>query len=86
VPAGPVRSIDEALESPHAAHRGMVVERDGIRMVGTPIKFSRTPGEVKSPPPRFAEDTRAVLAAHGFDVDEIETLAASGVIRKARRR
>jgi crotonobetainyl-CoA:carnitine CoA-transferase CaiB-like acyl-CoA transferase len=85
VPAGPVQSIDEALESPHAEYRGMVVAHDGVRMVGTPIKFSRTPGGVESAPPRFGQDTRAVLEAHGFDPDEIAALAAAGVIRNARR-
>ena len=86
VPAGPVRPVDEALSSPHAAHREMVVEQDGIRMVGTPIKFSRTPGGVASAPPRFGQDTKAVLEAHGFDADEIAALIEAGAIRTTRRK
>ena len=64
LPAGPVRAIDEALAAPHTAARHMVANLDGTRVIDTPIKFSRTPGGARTAPPRFAQDTDAVLGNH----------------------
>ncbi|MCU4159617.1 CoA transferase [Acidiphilium sp. AL] len=85
VPAGAVRPVDAALESPHAAHRAMVADLDGVKTLGTPIKFSRTPGGPAAPPPRFVQDQDAILAEHGFSPEEIAALEAEGAIRRTRR-
>ncbi|MGJ7511720.1 CaiB/BaiF CoA transferase family protein [Variovorax sp. GT1P44] len=51
VPAAPVLSVDAALEHPHTAHRGMVVELEGgYRGVASPIKLSRTPASYRHAP------------------------------------
>ncbi|MDM0076217.1 CoA transferase [Variovorax sp. J2P1-59] len=51
VPAAPVLSVDAALEHPHTAHRGMVVELEGgYRGVASPIKLSRTPATYRHAP------------------------------------
>ena len=86
VPCGPVFDSKQALEHPHTLHRQMVVEKDWYKGTATPIKFSRTPGRVKSAPPRFSEHARTVLAEHGFDAAAIERLAAAGVVVEKRRR
>jgi hypothetical protein len=78
VPAGPVMEAPEVLSHPHNLGRGMVVERDGYRGIGNPVKYSRTPTEVQKTPPRFGEDTRAVLAEAGYSEAEIEALIESG--------
>ncbi len=85
LPAGPVLAIDEALAAPHTIARGMVVEHDGVRTVATPIKLSRTPGETRSAPPRFAEHSEAVLAELGLDAADIASLERDGVIVERRR-
>ena len=85
LPCGPVLDTGQVLSHPHAAARGMVVEKDGYKGTGTPIKFSRTPGSVKSPPPRFSQHTREVLAEHGFDDAAIGKLIAAGVLVEKRR-
>jgi formyl-CoA transferase len=77
--------VDEAMEAPHTAHRQMVVELDGFRALGTPIKLSRTPGGARAKPPRFGEHGAAVLAAHGYSEDEIAALAAAGTVVTERR-
>ena len=51
LPAGPVRTVAEALESEEVAHRGMVRAIDHpaagpIRILGSPIHFSDTPVRV----------------------------------------
>ena len=86
LPAGPVKHVDEAVASPHAAHRQMVVEDGWFRGLGTPIKMSRTPGGARRPPPSFGQDGQEVLAAHGFSEAEITELRASGVLAETRRR
>ncbi len=86
LPAGPVMHIDEAMRADHTAHRRMVTRLDGYVGLGTPIKFSRTPGGTRRPPPRFAEGTDEVLAARGFSAAEIERLREAGVLPAKRRR
>ncbi len=86
VAAGPVQNTAEVWADPHTRHRGMAVEVDGYKNVGTPIKFSRTPGDAAARPPRFGEHARAVLADAGFDEAEVDALIAAGVVLEARRR
>jgi len=51
VPAAPVLNVDAALEHPHTAHRGMVVEMEGgYRGLGAPVKLSRTPATYRHAP------------------------------------
>ncbi len=85
LPAGPVLPIDAALAAPHTIAREMVVERDGYRGIGTPIKLSRTPGAVRAPPPRFGEHAHEILAEHGYAADEIAALQQEGVLFGTRR-
>jgi crotonobetainyl-CoA:carnitine CoA-transferase CaiB-like acyl-CoA transferase len=80
VPAGVLQSVDEALASPHAQARNMVVETDGVKSVGTPIKFSRTPARMRRGPPRFHQDTDPVLREAGYSADEIAALRRDGVL------
>ncbi len=85
LPAGPVLHVDEALEAPHTAARGMVTELDGYRALGTPIKLSRTPGGTRSVPPRFGEHGAAVLGEHGYSEEEIAALVDEGIVVTKRR-
>ncbi len=51
VPAAPVLSVEAALQHPHTAHRGMVVEMEGgYRGLGAPVKLSRTPASYRHAP------------------------------------
>jgi len=85
VPAGAVQPVDAALNSAHARHRAMVADLDGVRTLGTPIKFSRTPGGPRSAPPRFAQHQAEILTGHGYSEAEIAALEADQIIRPARR-
>ncbi|MEO1539323.1 MAG: CoA transferase [Pseudomonadota bacterium] len=79
VPAGPVLGAPEVISDPHTAHRGMVVEADGVRTLGNPVKLARTPPDpTRARPPSFGEHTRALLAEAGYDADSIAALIASG--------
>ena len=85
LPAGAVLPIDVAMAAPHTVARGMVVDVDGVRTLGTPIKLSRTPGGPQAGPPRFAEHAAAILADLGLSDGEIERLSQAGVAPRARR-
>jgi formyl-CoA transferase/CoA:oxalate CoA-transferase len=68
IPAGPVYSIDEAIEEGYFEQVGML-ERTAhpksgtVVTAGIPIRLSETPGSVRLPPPLLGEHTEAVLAA-----------------------
>ena len=73
VPVGPVHTLPEALTSEQARARGAVIEvaRDDVeggrlRLLGNPLKFSKTPVTYRRPPPRFGEDTDDVLENAGI--------------------
>jgi formyl-CoA transferase len=85
LPAGPVLHVDEALAAPHTAARKMVSELEGYRALGTPIKLSRTPGGIRSVPPRFGEHGGEVLAEHGYSEAEISALVEEGIVYTTRR-
>jgi crotonobetainyl-CoA:carnitine CoA-transferase CaiB-like acyl-CoA transferase len=85
VPSGPVRSIDQAHASPQARAREMSVslgERDGRerRVIGTPVKLSRTPWRVSGRVAAYGEDGTAVLREAGFTDAEIASLREAGVL------
>ncbi len=86
IPAGPILDMSGILTHEHALHRGMVVEgEDGYRGTGVPVKLGRTPGAVRSRPPRFGADGRKVLTEAGFSETEIENLLDLGVLLETRR-
>jgi len=85
LPCGPVLNTKQVLESEHTKARGMTYEMDWYKGTGTPVRLSRTPGGLKSTPPKFSQHAREVLKEHGFDDAAIERLAAAGVVVEKRR-
>jgi crotonobetainyl-CoA:carnitine CoA-transferase CaiB-like acyl-CoA transferase len=66
VPCGPVHDVDEVFKDPQILHRKIVKEVEypnvgRIKQLGTPMKFSETPCEIRSPPPFFGEHTEEIL-------------------------
>jgi crotonobetainyl-CoA:carnitine CoA-transferase CaiB-like acyl-CoA transferase len=85
VPAGPVLSVGEMQADPQTRARDMVVEvahgsLGTVETLGLPIKLSETPGGVAAGAPTYGEQTRAVLAEHGYTEAEIEALVAAGAV------
>ena len=79
----PVLGMDEAHRHPHNTERGTFVERDGIMQPNAAPRFSRTPGGIRCSPPVPGSGTRSVLADWDFGAEEIDDLAARGVIGPA---
>ena len=88
VPAGPVNAIPEVFTHPHTLHRGMraSVKGDEWEAPGIAAKLSRTPGTVRTAPPRFGDATREVLVETGYTATEVESLIETGVALTERRR
>lgn len=67
VPCGPVLSLKEVVEHPHTRHREMMVEVQGYRGTGSPIKLSRTAATYRRPPPAFGEHDEEILGRRKSD-------------------
>lgn len=86
VPCGPINRIDQVVEDPQVQARGMIAaihdpEVGVIRLPGSPIKFSRTPGRVDRRAPRLGEHTTDVLKEWlGFEGQTIDALKQEQVI------
>ena len=70
VPAGPVNTVDRALNDPQTVARGMVQEiehpRIGpLRMVASPLHLEATPPVIRRHPPMLGEHTEEVLGELG---------------------
>jgi alpha-methylacyl-CoA racemase len=83
----PVLDLDEALHSDLVRERGMVAELDQpgaerpVRLLGVPVKLSRTPGDPnRRPGPGLGEQTDAVLRSLGYDDAEVAALKAAGAV------
>ena len=73
VPCGQVRTVAEALADPQLAARDMVVDLahpqlGTVRLLGNPIKLSRSPAVIHRPPPGLGDHTAEVLAELTSDV------------------
>jgi len=81
----PVNRYADLPNDPQIQATGMLVEQDHpragrFRTLDTPIRFSRTPGTIRTPAPALGEHTDAVLAEAGLTRAEIDALRASGVV------
>jgi alpha-methylacyl-CoA racemase len=79
----PVLDLDEALDSELVRAREMVVEVEQpelgpVRLLGHPIKLSRTPADPTRPAPALGEHTEQVLREAGFGAGEIAALLETG--------
>ena len=79
----PILGLDEALDSELIGEREMVVEMEQpelgvVRLLGLPVKLTRTPGDATRPAPALGEHTAEVLDAAGFSPDEVAALIESG--------
>jgi crotonobetainyl-CoA:carnitine CoA-transferase CaiB-like acyl-CoA transferase len=85
VPCGPVLDMLQALSDPQTKAREMLVEVEHstlgpVKTLGLPVKFSATPGKVRTGAPLYGEHTREVLAEHGFSAEEIARFEGEGAI------
>ncbi len=86
IPAGPINAVDKVFGDPQTRARGMEVAMDHpsigtVRLIGSPIRFSRTPVRYRLHPPLLGEHTSPVLKdLLGMTDREIARLSEEGVI------
>lgn len=85
VACGPVLDTEEVMSSELAAHREMVVSKDGYTGFGNPVKLQRTPGEMQSIPPKFSEHAREILQGAGYTEAEVDALIEQNVVALERK-
>lgn len=66
VPVGLINNLAQAFEEPQVQAREMLIEmqhplKQKLKVIGSPIKMSRTPVEYKRAPPMLGEHTDAIL-------------------------
>ena len=88
IPCGPVNDIEQAVRDPQVEHLGMIqaVEHPrlgGLRIVGQPLHFERTPSGGARAAPDAGEHTREVLSGAGLDEEQIEELLRGGVVHES---
>jgi crotonobetainyl-CoA:carnitine CoA-transferase CaiB-like acyl-CoA transferase len=83
VPCGPINTIDQVFDEPQIKARGMQVDLPhplggDVSLVGNPIKFSRTPVQIESPPPTLGEHSEQVLRELlGYSEEQIKGVLGS---------
>jgi crotonobetainyl-CoA:carnitine CoA-transferase CaiB-like acyl-CoA transferase len=85
VPCGPIYSIDQVFADPQVQHLGIAQDvkkkdKSVMKLVGQPIRLSRTPSRLVAPPPALGEHTDAVLKEFGFTPKEIAALHKANAI------
>jgi crotonobetainyl-CoA:carnitine CoA-transferase CaiB-like acyl-CoA transferase len=90
IPCMPVVDIEDLMEDEHLKAVGMFEthhhpsEGDTI-LVRSPVKFSKSPGAIRSHAPRFGEHGAEILRELGYDDATIAKIAASGALITVNR-
>jgi crotonobetainyl-CoA:carnitine CoA-transferase CaiB-like acyl-CoA transferase len=85
VPATPVNTVDQVMNDPQTAERGIVQrvrhsKLGEIPVVGTPLHFSRMSPGVRRAAPQRGEHTDEILAEHGYTPARIQALRDKNVV------
>jgi crotonobetainyl-CoA:carnitine CoA-transferase CaiB-like acyl-CoA transferase len=89
VPVGAINDIAQLVEHPQVKARGTLVEMEHpragpVKVVGVPVRLSRTPGAIRSPSPRLGEHTEATLrSVLGLPEAEIARLVRERIVQQA---
>jgi crotonobetainyl-CoA:carnitine CoA-transferase CaiB-like acyl-CoA transferase len=79
---GPVYDLDEVFTDPQVLAREMLLKTEDrlSPQIGFPIKFSATPGEVRTYAPDLGEHTRQILSELHYTEEDIDQMQAQKVI------
>jgi CoA:oxalate CoA-transferase len=94
MPCGPLNSIADSAHDPLLISRNMFIdlpkagrEKGTMKVVNTPMNFSRTPAGPEGGAPVLGEHTREMLSSlSGLGRKEIEELESQGIINNIRSR
>ncbi len=83
---GKMLTLDELEHDPQIKARNMIVEvetpsGEKVKQVGIAMKFSETPGSIRSVAPTTGQHTEAILADLGYTPEDVIRWRADGAIR-----
>lgn len=76
IPNGPILNVKEALETEQAVAREMTIHMkhptiENLKLVGSPLKLSKTPVQMQKHPPLHGEHTEKILKNIGYSQESI---------------
>jgi crotonobetainyl-CoA:carnitine CoA-transferase CaiB-like acyl-CoA transferase len=85
VPCGPINNLAEVFADPQVQARQMVThinhpQHDAVALVGSPMKLSATPVQLRRAPPLLGQHTLEVMGELGVSPEECLRLQGLGVI------
>lgn len=85
IPCGPIHTMDQVFNDPQVRAREMVLQVDHpeagmVKLVGSPIKLSRTKPKMERHPPIPGEHTSEILQQAGYSLAEITQLIEKQII------
>ncbi|MEE9531812.1 MAG: CaiB/BaiF CoA-transferase family protein [Syntrophobacteria bacterium] len=86
IPCGPINTLDRVFSDPQVKARAMIEEvphptAGTVKLVGTPMKLSKTPCKTMLHPPLLGEHTDEILQDQlGFSPEQIQQLREKGAV------
>ena len=85
VPCGPINNLQEVFENEQVIARGIEMRvphptAGTMKLVASPMRLSKTPVEVRMPPPLLGQHTDEVLHELGMSAEQINELHQRGII------
>jgi formyl-CoA transferase len=85
IPSGAILRLEQALNQEQILHRETLktIQAEGIgdlKLFNLTAHFEKTPGELKSPPPRLSEHTNEILSSLGYTEEQMASLKEAGAI------
>jgi crotonobetainyl-CoA:carnitine CoA-transferase CaiB-like acyl-CoA transferase len=81
----PICAFTDVVNDPQALANNFFAEIDHpvgkkVKLVNTPVQFSRTPAQVKTPAPELGQHTEEILLDSGYSRDEVAYFKEKGII------
>ncbi len=85
VPCGPINNLQEVFENEQVIARGIEMRvphptAGTMKLVASPMRLSKTPVEVRMPPPLLGQHTDEVLQELGMSASQIRELHQKGIV------
>jgi crotonobetainyl-CoA:carnitine CoA-transferase CaiB-like acyl-CoA transferase len=85
IPCGPINNLDQLFQDPQVKERQMLVTVEhpiagNISLVGSPLKFSKTPIRIRLHPPMPGEHTEKILKDLEYSIEDIINFKKNKII------